>query len=76
MKHPKIDAILLSQPERDRPELWDILLDPAVSQRDLAAELTKAGHPIGKTSIHDFRKMRRGSRYVPPAAEKAPLDCE
>lgn len=76
MKHPKIDAILLSQPERDRPELWDILLDPMVGSRKLSCELTAAGFPIGKTAIADFRQMRRGSRYVPPAAEKRVHDCE
>lgn len=76
MKHPKIDAILLSQPEADREELWDILLDPGIGSRRVAGELTAAGFPIGKTAITDFRQMRRGSRYVPPAAEKRVHDCE
>lgn len=76
MSHPKIDAILLSQPEADRPELWDILLDPSRSTRKVSKVLSDAGHPIGKTAINDFRAMRRGSRYVPPAAEKGSSDCE
>lgn len=74
--HPRIDAILLSQPEADRPEIWDILLDPSRSERKLSEAFTAAGHPIGKTAINDFRTMRRGSRYVPPAAEKGSSDCE
>ena len=76
MNHPKIDAILLSQPEADRPELWDILLDPSRSARKVSGVLTDAGHPIGRTAIIDFRRLRRGSRYVPPAAEKGSSDCE
>ena len=72
----KIDAILLSQPESDREELWDILLSPERSARKVSSALTEAGFPIKKTVINDFRKMRRGSRYVPTAAEKAILDCE
>ena len=75
MSHPKIDAILLSQPEADREELWDILLSDRPSRR-VSKALTEAGHPIGRTTIQDFRKMRRGSRYIPLAAEKALNDCE
>ena len=50
MNHPKIDAILLSQPEADREELWDILLSDRPS-RKVSKALTEAGHPIGRTTI-------------------------
>ena len=73
--HPKIDAILLSQPEADREQLWDILLSERPS-RKIAWVLIENGYPIGKTAINDFRTMRRGSRYVPPAAEEGSSDCE
>lgn len=76
MSRTRIDSILLSQPEGDREEIWNLLLDPSRSQRKICKVLAEAGFPIGKTTIHDFRTMRRGSRYVPPAAEKRVNDCE